>query len=615
MENLEIRVGQERFLPEGAREVHQGLVGDGQAMVERKVLEGYRFVDVILTGGAPWGFTLKGGKEHGEPLIITKVEDGSKAADSLMAGDEIVNINDLQLAGYRQEAISLVKGSYKTLKMIVKRRNDVGYRPHSWHSTKYIENPMESVAAQHFSHVNVNSSWDSKYHSSSSSHDLSNPWDQTILHRNSGHFSSMGSMDSIDQTCQFGRLTSAKSNNSIDHLGNQNKRDSAYGSFSTSFITPDHSLCKAGSSSTENILYKINEWDNKNLAYGKTSPSLNETRRYEDRQGYQSSAVFCEANKTQRPEDFADSRNSGRSNFAPVWYIPDKKKTSSPPPPPPPLRSDSYAATKSHEKPSGPTHSEITSTQHFNVVNRSHPRPDWNTDISDYQQRLVRVTDRNLADMKRTSSSSYQADLNFDQGLSPYNDRYNNSPKANRLQSSLSTNDVRFAQSSYNSHHQRQYSDESTLFQNTRPSTSSKPNQLSMASYSGIRELPADSTYVYHPHQVRAMTSPSTSNSGGKQNVDNNGQNSFYVLSAKQPPGTTAHLLREEYCKAEARSSKTPTLHENHATNAQISSYSIPQETSVSSPENFLHSQMTILKIIHTDHKSMITTGAKKEIR
>lgn len=35
--------------------------------------EGWRLVDVLLTGGAPWGFTLRGGREHHEPLLITKV--------------------------------------------------------------------------------------------------------------------------------------------------------------------------------------------------------------------------------------------------------------------------------------------------------------------------------------------------------------------------------------------------------------------------------------------------------------------------------------------------------------------------------------------------------------
>lgn len=30
-------------------------------------------VEVLLRGKAPWGFTLRGGAEHREPLIITKV--------------------------------------------------------------------------------------------------------------------------------------------------------------------------------------------------------------------------------------------------------------------------------------------------------------------------------------------------------------------------------------------------------------------------------------------------------------------------------------------------------------------------------------------------------------
>uniref|UniRef100_A0A4W4G743 PDZ domain-containing protein n=1 Tax=Electrophorus electricus TaxID=8005 RepID=A0A4W4G743_ELEEL len=78
--------------------------------------------NVALSGGAPWGFTLRGGLEHGEPLIITKVEEGSKAAAvRLQAGDELVTINEVPLNGYRQEAICLVKGSHKTLTLEVKR--------------------------------------------------------------------------------------------------------------------------------------------------------------------------------------------------------------------------------------------------------------------------------------------------------------------------------------------------------------------------------------------------------------------------------------------------------------------------------------------------------------
>lgn len=35
--------------------------------------DGWKLVDVFLSGGAPWGFTLRGGLEHREPLLITKV--------------------------------------------------------------------------------------------------------------------------------------------------------------------------------------------------------------------------------------------------------------------------------------------------------------------------------------------------------------------------------------------------------------------------------------------------------------------------------------------------------------------------------------------------------------
>ena len=39
--------------------------------------EAWRLVDVLLSGGAPWGFTLRGGREHREPLLITKVFVGA----------------------------------------------------------------------------------------------------------------------------------------------------------------------------------------------------------------------------------------------------------------------------------------------------------------------------------------------------------------------------------------------------------------------------------------------------------------------------------------------------------------------------------------------------------
>lgn len=55
-------------------------------------------------------------------LLAFQVEEGSKAAAvRLQVGDELVNINEFPLSGYRQEAICLVKGSHKTLTLVVKR--------------------------------------------------------------------------------------------------------------------------------------------------------------------------------------------------------------------------------------------------------------------------------------------------------------------------------------------------------------------------------------------------------------------------------------------------------------------------------------------------------------
>ncbi|MED6252852.1 hypothetical protein ATANTOWER_018046 [Ataeniobius toweri] len=51
-----------------------------------------------------------------------QVEEGSMAAAvRLRAGDEMVSVNATPLSGSRQEAICLVKGSQKTLTLVVRR--------------------------------------------------------------------------------------------------------------------------------------------------------------------------------------------------------------------------------------------------------------------------------------------------------------------------------------------------------------------------------------------------------------------------------------------------------------------------------------------------------------
>uniref|UniRef100_A0A452HYC2 Uncharacterized protein n=1 Tax=Gopherus agassizii TaxID=38772 RepID=A0A452HYC2_9SAUR len=588
MENVEFRGGPERF-PDKDPRLNAVFVDQGQMMmmmmVEQRGGDGYKLVEVLLTGGAPWGFTLKGGREHGEPLIITKIEEGSKAAavDKLLAGDEIVSINDVGLSGFRQEAICLVKGSHKTLKLIVKRRNDLACRPHSWHATKFTENQPEAATSQ-LSSTNVCTSWHSRYHASSSSHDLSNSWDQSNLHRTSERFSSLGSMDSWDhtlQTSQYGRLSSAKSNNSIDHVGNQSKRDSAYGSFSTSSSTPDHTLSNMDAASTENMLYKVGHWDTAKHGNSKTGQLVNDNSGLEDRPGYLPLPIQYETRKSPRLEEQPNSKlsGSGRSNFGPVWHVPDKK-SSSPPPPPPPLRSDSFAITKGHEKTHGSIYSEGASTQHFTVPTQSPHRRDWISETAEQPRRPVKASDRST-DGKRVSNSNYKSDINVDYNLSSAGDRYNNnSGNANRLQSSLSSTDVRFAQPAYGYHHQRQYSDESTFFHHARASTSPR-EQRHVSSYSGNKELLANHFHCYSPNQAR-MFSASSNNDAAEQKVDNTGQSHYYCVTAKQPiQGSSRPLqLKDECWKPGTGADVSPGPHENPAIVTMVPKpkYYLPQQ-------------------------------------
>ncbi|KAI4542816.1 hypothetical protein MJG53_005777 [Ovis ammon polii x Ovis aries] len=68
-----------------------------------------------------------------------EIKEGGKAdlvSSRLRAGDEVVNINEVALSSSRREAVSLVKGSYKTLRLVVRRleaNSDMEYRPITEH--------------------------------------------------------------------------------------------------------------------------------------------------------------------------------------------------------------------------------------------------------------------------------------------------------------------------------------------------------------------------------------------------------------------------------------------------------------------------------------------------
>ncbi|NXN55748.1 SYNP2 protein, partial [Rynchops niger] len=79
-----------------------------------------------MSGGAPWGFRLQGGKEQKQPLQIAKVRSKSKAAKAgLCEGDEVVSINgkpcgDLTYA----EVIVLMESLTDVLQMLIKRSSN-----------------------------------------------------------------------------------------------------------------------------------------------------------------------------------------------------------------------------------------------------------------------------------------------------------------------------------------------------------------------------------------------------------------------------------------------------------------------------------------------------------
>ncbi|XP_065812208.1 protein Shroom2 isoform X2 [Labrus bergylta] len=492
--------------------------------------EGCSLVEVFLSGGAPWGFTLRGGLEHREPLLITKVEECSKAAAvSLQVGDELVNINEIPLTGYRQEAICLVKGSHKTLSLVVKRnmkmvdivtqkmpsendvhvarsfltkilrssmrRNEPISRPHSWHSTKFNENQSETAKTQ----SPPTKVWHTRYDASSSSTDLSSGWEQTNLRRVSDQFSSLGSMDSLEHVPHqypAGQLSPAKSNNSMEHLGG-GKRDSAYSSFSTSSGTPDYTLSKSNTASTENMLYKFSQWDSGGK-HSNGKNSLMEGVRQDDRVAYfqmPGVSAACEGAQTEDPPGSRHSTSS-RTSCGPVWHVPEKKKTASPspPPPPPPARSDSFAATKVHERGlvvAHPDRSESYVPSKTPSENRiSHKVP-----------------------LKNDSDSFYTT--------SDQSEQFNSNK-----QYSLSSSDVRQGQP----HHQRHHSDKGTLYSQPWATSVPKPQNVG-GYYSSLQELPTNGSAQHFGQNQRR----NLSNSATDPNADSTGQSRYYCVTTCQP--------------------------------------------------------------------------------
>ncbi|XP_034392833.1 PDZ and LIM domain protein 3-like isoform X1 [Cyclopterus lumpus] len=86
---------------------------------------------VVLDGPAPWGFRLAGGKDFNQPLTISRITPGSKAAvANLCAGDVILAIEGVQATDLLHcEAQNKIKESTRQLSLTVQRNESRLWSP------------------------------------------------------------------------------------------------------------------------------------------------------------------------------------------------------------------------------------------------------------------------------------------------------------------------------------------------------------------------------------------------------------------------------------------------------------------------------------------------------
>lgn len=309
-------------------------------------------------------------------------------------------------------------------------------------------------------------------------------------------------MDSLEHGSHpypAGQLSPAKSNNSMEHLGG-GKRDSAYSSFSTSSGTPDYTLSKSNAASTENVLYKVNQWDaGGKQSNGRNGQSVSEAGKQDDRLAYFQVPGGCDGPQA---DEQAGSRHStsSRTSVGPVWHVPERKKTSSPspPPPPPPARSDSFAATKVHER-------------GLIVARPDGPGPH----VSSKENLLVPKQDRD--------------------GFYPAPDKSNHNQFSSNKQFSLSSCDVRQTHIPQPYHH-RHHSDKSTF--HSQPWAPSIPKPLNVGGYfCSMQDLPTNNGSAQPFNQnPRRNVSNFQAPGAPDQHPDSTGHSRYYCVTTSCQP-------------------------------------------------------------------------------
>ncbi|XP_068735853.1 sorbin and SH3 domain-containing protein 1 homolog isoform X3 [Montipora capricornis] len=117
--------------------------------------------EVVLNGGAPWGFRLQGGNEFRAPLRIAKVTPSSKAEKAgIVEGLLVQSINDADCEGWtHSDALNSIKRTGSMLKLILSRRPAASPHPASnsggffSSSSSYTTDNIEDGNITHISRV------------------------------------------------------------------------------------------------------------------------------------------------------------------------------------------------------------------------------------------------------------------------------------------------------------------------------------------------------------------------------------------------------------------------------------------------------------------------------
>ncbi|KAM8905439.1 protein Shroom2-like isoform 3-T5 [Spinachia spinachia] len=418
---------------------------------EQQQEEEEEVVETLLRGNAPWGFTLRGGTEHREPLVVTKVQQGSvAAAGCLQAGDEVLSVNAVPLGGSRQEAVSLVRSSRRTLSLVVRRagmvdvvsprtmpsetevhvarsfltnilrssmrKNDPNSRPRSWDASKLTEEEPEAAA------VRGAAVWQPKHEASRG--------DQSSQCPPTSQLSSGTNMEKLERPSRPGppgRLPPPQCTGSAEPpCGPTSRRDSAFSCFSAACSPPGHDQRASDRKGT--VFFK-------GLHGGGPQPAQRPRYPWEG----------------SRAEAQSASRGSlaGRPGVGLQWQMAEKKSQSAPPQPP--LRSDSFAATKVFPSPEGPS-GQAKKT-------------------SEARRSLSRLPTKDFLHPDAAGGD------------------HNRLPPSRLF--SLSSNDVRQPPHSQLPAHQRQRSDESPFSKQTRPAPATKTQSVG-SYYRSLQDLPAN---------------------------------------------------------------------------------------------------------------------------